>query len=232
MIFSDRAASASVLLSFAMRSLVYVAIVGLFGCEQRFSADPPLVPESPAPASSSSAIDALFAPITTDAGPVTVDSSHAMTITICSSSPQACPASEADASAEAGYLVVFGSGRGAVRSREQAMTDLYQELRNRTTSGERLDAEPRTPGDSGAPIALGASATTKVSASSGDPLGRCAVRLLAFVDDVGEVDLNIVHGSGSTGCMVSLRHSATGNGSSECLVQEPERPHRAGRRGR
>jgi hypothetical protein len=52
-----------------MRSLVYVAIVGLFGCEQRFSADPPLVPESPAPTSSSSAIDALFAPITTDAGP-------------------------------------------------------------------------------------------------------------------------------------------------------------------
>jgi hypothetical protein len=50
-----------------MRSLVYVAIVGLFGCEQRFSADPPLVPESPAPTSSSSAIDALFAPITTDA---------------------------------------------------------------------------------------------------------------------------------------------------------------------
>src|ERR1700689_3028081 len=96
-----------------------VALVGLFGCEQRFSSDPPLVPESRTRASSSTYLDALLAPVT-DAGSAVRNSSHAMTITICSSSPELCRALEPDASSDASYLVVFGSGRGVVRSHEQA----------------------------------------------------------------------------------------------------------------
>jgi hypothetical protein len=217
-----------------MRSLLpfAVALFGLLGCEQRFSSDPPLVPESPAPAFSSSAIDALFAPIARDAGAVAVDSSHAMTVTICSASPQPCPPTEEDASADASYRVVFGSGRGAIRSRGQAMADLYEELRSRTTAGERLDAEPHSPGDAGGPGALSGRSTGMASAGSSDPIARCAFHLLNLVDDVGEVDLNVVHGSGSKGCMVSLGQSATASGASQCLIQEPERPHRPGRKGR
>jgi hypothetical protein len=93
-----------------------------------------------------SSIETLLAPVTPDAGPVMVDSSHALTVTTCSSSKRPCSAPGADASTAASYLVVFGSGRGEVRSRGQAVTELYEELRNRLTSGERIDVEPRSPG--------------------------------------------------------------------------------------
>jgi hypothetical protein len=198
-----------------------LALVGLFDCEQRFSSTPPLVPD---PAPSSSAVDALLAPRTTNEGPAP-DRSHAMTVTLCSSSPQPCPASDGDASAGAAYLVVFGSGHGVARSREQATTDLYQELRNRMSAGERLDVEPRAPSVAGTPIALSDSWTTKATAASSDPLAQCAVHLLLLVDRVGEVALDVEHGVGSTGCLVSLGHSTSDGGTSQCLVQEPERAH-------
>jgi hypothetical protein len=205
---------------------VCVALVGLFGCEQRFSSDPPLVPESLAPAPSSSAIDALFAPISTDASRVPSEVSHAMTITLCASSPQPCAGT--DASTGVTYRVVFGSGRGEVRSSVQAMADLYEELRNRTAAGERLDAEAHAPGDAGAVTALGQRSTTTVNAGGSDPISRCAFHLLHLVDDIGEVDLNVVHWSGSSGCMVWLGHSAR---APECLIQEADGPRRPGRKG-
>jgi hypothetical protein len=210
--------------------LLAVALVGLFGCEQRYSSDPPLVPESRAQASSSSYLDALLAPIP-DAGSTVLNSSHAMTVAICSSSPQPCRALEPDASSDASYLVVFGSGRGVVRSREQATTELYQELRNRMAAGERLDVEPRAAGDAGTSVALDDTWTTKASAGSSDPILQCAVHLFGVVDRVGEVTVDVVHGVGSSGCLVSLGQSAAG-GASHCLVQEPERPNRPGRMGR
>ncbi len=198
-----------------------VALVGLFDCEQRFSSTPVLAPD---PAPSSSAVDALLAPRTTEGRPP-ADSSHAMAVTLCSSSPEPCPASDGDASAGATYLVVFGSGRGVVRSREQATTDLYQELRNRMSAGERLDVEPRAPGAAGTPIALTDSWTTKATAASSEPLAQCAVHLLLLVDRVGAVALDVEHGVGSTGCQVSLGHATSDGGTSQCLVQEPERSH-------
>jgi hypothetical protein len=154
------------------------------------------------------------------------DASRAMTVTLCSSSPEACRASDSDASVDAGYRVLFGSGRGAIRARGQAMTDLYEELRNRTALGQRLDAEPHAPGATVAPTVQAGTSATKTNAGSGDPLTQCAFRLLELVDSTGEVTLDRVHGSGSTGCLVSL------GGASQCLVQEPERPHQQGRGGR
>jgi hypothetical protein len=65
----------------------------------------------------------------------------------------AISAATIDASNEGNYHVVFGSGRGAIRSRRQAVTELYEELRNRTALGQRLDAEPR-----GCLVSIGASA--------------------------------------------------------------------------
>jgi hypothetical protein len=217
------------LVSPGSRRLVLLALAfgGLCGCVERFSANPPpIAPESLPPVTSSNAVAALMAPTPTaaDAGAVAADSSHALTITLCSSSAQPCPGSDADG----GYRVVFGSGRGAVRSRGQAMADLYKELRDRTASGERLDAETRSPGGAGSPAPVGGGASSKATGSKDDPISQCAFQLLDLVDGVGEVTLDVVHGSGSHGCQVSLGRSADG-GASRCLVQEPERPHRMGR---
>jgi hypothetical protein len=226
-----RARARHTLLSLAMRNLpvLAVAVVGLFACEERFSSNPPpLAAESLAPASSSNAIEALLAPSTTDAGPSALGSSRALTVTICSSNPQACPASDADASATGTYRVVFGSGRGAIRSRGQAMADLYKELRDRTSSGERLNAQPVAPGDAGA--SAGGGSTTRGSADSSDPIAQSALHLLDLVDGVGEVTVDVIHGR-STGCMVSLGRLAADGGAPQCLVREPERPKGRGKGG-
>lgn len=205
------------------------ALVGLIGCEQRFSADPPAGPESFAAGSSSNDIDALLAPRATDAGASARDTSHALVVTLCSASPQACPAPEGDASTDGSYHVVFGSGRGAIRSRGQAMADLYKELRDRTKSGEQLDAEPHAPGGGGSPARFGGGLTAKASEDSSDPIAQVASHLLDVVDGVGEVSLDIVHAFGRTGCVVSLGRSAVDGGASQCLIKEPERVHRSGR---
>jgi len=206
------------LLSFA------IASCALCACEERFSANPPpIAPGSLPPVSSSSAMDALFPATTPDAGGAARDSSHALTVTLCSSSAQPCPVSEAD---DASYRVVFGSGRGVIRSRGQAMADVYKELRDRTSSGERLDAEPHAPNASGPRVPTGTGSTRKPGASGDDPLSQCAFQLLDLVDGVGEVTIDVVHGS--SGCRVSLGRAADG-GVSRCLVQEPERERRFGK---
>jgi hypothetical protein len=194
-------------------------------CEERFSSHPPpFSPESLAPASSSNAVDALLtggAGAPTDAGTLPVDSSHAFTITLCAASREPCPPSEAEAT----YRVVFGSGRGVVRTRGQAMADLYKELRDRLAGGERLDAETHAPHDGGT-VAMGLGSPTKGSGSDDDPISQCAFQLVDLVDGVGEVTLDVVHGS--HGCRVSLGRTPDG-GALRCLVQEPESARRPGR---
>lgn len=209
-----------------LRFTVALALVALFACEQRFSSDPPLVPEAPGPSSSPSAIEALLAPSTVKAGAFQ-DSSHAMTVTVCSSSPRSCQTSDGDASADGSYFVVFGSGRGIVRSHEQAITDVYQELRNRMAAGERLDVEPHASGAAGSHIAMADPWTTTAKAGSSDPIAECAVHVCDVVDRVGEVTLDVVHGVGSSGCLVSLGAAAADGGAPQCLVQAPERSRKA-----
>jgi hypothetical protein len=210
--------------------LLTAVLGGPFACEQRFSSQPPpITPEGLGPASSSGALDALLAASTSDAGSVAVDSSHALTVTLCSASPQSCPGAEADASGEGAYRVVFGSGRGAVRSRGQAMADLYKELRDRTASGERLDAELRPSDGGAAPATSGHGSGAKAGADNSDPMAQCAFRLLDLVDGAGEVTLDVFHGSGSRGCRVSLGRALGDSGAGQCLVQEPEQPRRMGR---
>ena len=209
-----------------MRRILFpsLAVAALWACEERFSANPPpLAPESLPPLSSSNSVDALFPPAPTDGGVAARDTSHALVITLCSSTATPCPDSNPD---ETSYRVVFGSGRGAVRSRGQAMADLYKELRDRTASGERLDAEPRAASGSGGHFPVGSGSSAK--ASNDDPVAQCAFQLLDLVDGVGEVTLDVVHGSGSHGCRVSLGRAADG-GVARCLVQEPEKERRPGR---
>jgi hypothetical protein len=208
--------------------IVAVAAIGLFDCEQRFSSNPPpFAPGSVASSPSSGALEALLAPSTADAGPVaSLEATRAMIITMCASTEQSCPASDADASGDARYRVVFGSGHAEIRSRGQAMADLYKEVRDRTAVGERLVAEPRVLGDGGAPAIQG---MTEASAGKGDPVSQCAFHLLDLVDGVGEVTLSVVHEYGGSDCMVTLGRAAASGGASQCLIKAPERASRPGR---
>jgi hypothetical protein len=214
-----------------MRGLVVlaVAVVGLFACEERFSSTPPpLAADSVAAGPSSSAIEALLAPSATDAGPAALDIARALTVTLCSSSPEACPASAPDTSGAGSYRVVFGSGRGEIRSRGQAMADLYKELRDRTSSGERLNAQSVAQGDAGA--RAGGGSTKGGGGDSSDPLAQSALHLLDLVDGVGEVTLDVIHGR-SSGCMLSLGRLGGEGSAPQCLVKEPDRPKGRGKGG-
>jgi hypothetical protein len=213
------------------RSATLASVIGIIGavaalchCEQRFSANPPSSPaESEARESSSASIDALLAPRAADAGAAVTDDAHALVITLCSSGPQACPAAEADASATATYRVVYGSGRGVIRTREQALTDLYRELRDRTAAGERLVARPHAPGDAGAFVG---GSPKNASESGGDALAQSAQRLTDIVDAVGQLTIDVIHESGS-GCTLALADVGT----PQCLIKGPERPHDSKGRG-
>ena len=150
---------------------VGLALAALVGCEQRVASDPPpVVPGTTDPAPSSSALEALlFGPRKDAGGPAVVESSHTMTVTLCSSSKDACRASDSDASVDTGYRVVLGSGRGAFRSRGQAMTDLYEELRNRTALGQRFDAEAHAPNGTVLSAVQAGKPATKANTGSSDP---------------------------------------------------------------
>jgi hypothetical protein len=202
------------------------ALSSLPCCEQRFSAaPPPIAPEGTGPASSGA-----LAPPTTAAGPVEVEVSRAMTVTLCSASPVPCPSTD-DASTGGSYRVVFGSGRAEIRSRGQAMTDLYKELRDRIASGERLDAVPRPPRGAGGAFATSGGSSPKPGGDSADATTQCAFHLLDLVDGVGEVTLEVAPRFAATGCLVLLGRPGADAGVPHCLVPEPERPNRPGRRG-
>jgi hypothetical protein len=204
--------------------LFTVALAGLSDCNEPYSSHPTL--ESLPPASSSRAIEALFAPsVTADAAPPTPNAYHALTVTQCLSSATPCLPSQGEAALSTSYLVVLGSGRGAVRSRGQATADVYNELRYRTTSGVRLDAEIHTRSDGGIAGPGASGGQSRKSASDADPLAQCAQDLLDFVDGAGEVTLDVLHESGSSGCMVSMGRFSGDGGTSQCLVQDPEHPH-------
>ena len=203
------------------------ALASLPCCEQRFSAAPPIAPEGTTPASSA-ALEGLLAPPASDTGPVEVEVSRAMTVTLCSASPMPCPSTN-DASTGSSYRVVFGSGRAEIRSRGQAMTDLYKELRDRIASGERLDAVPRPPRGAGGAFASAGGASPKPGGE--DATAQCAFHLLDLVDGVGEVTLEVAPRFAATGCLVLLGRPGGDAGLPHCLVPEPERPNRPGRRG-
>jgi hypothetical protein len=213
-----------------------VFAVCFLGCEDHYSSSaPPLTPDDLPPPSPSSRIEALFAH---DAAPSLDDpsggTSRALTITACAASPSACSAaSDGGSLGAAGYRVVSLSGRGEVRSRTQAMADLYREIRDRTSLGEHLDALPHAPGDAGGPTPVQG---IHSAAKNADPIAQCASQLLDVVDGVGEMTLEVARGSGARGCMVSLGGSVTDGGAPQCVLLAPERAKQkgqgGGRRGR
>jgi hypothetical protein len=213
--------------------LAAAALAGLLACEQRFDAHPPPLPsEGLASGSSSVDIEALLAkPASGDAGGAVVEVSHALIVTVCSSSADACPAAEADGSAGEAYRVVFGSGRGVYRSRGQAMADLYNELRNRTASGEHLVARPRASAGGGNPSSVLGASSSKKQDDDSDALASSAQRLLDMADGFGGLAIDVAHGPGAVDCVLALARAAGDGGTSQCLIRAPERPKSRGRGG-
>lgn len=107
------------------------------------------------------------------------------------------------------------------------MTDVYQELRDRTALGERIDAEVLHLDATAAPAGSRKRAdhSTMQADANADPLARCAFLLLDLVDQNGEVTLDVVHWSGVNGCTVSMGAGAGDGGEPQCLIKEPERLH-------
>jgi hypothetical protein len=206
------------------------AWVALCACESRYSPTPANAPEMVASDASSNAVEALLAFMHPDAGhddaQVLLDVSHAMILSTCTSNPKPCSDSVGDAAPSGQYFVVFGSGRGVVRSRDQALTDLYEELRNRIEAGERLDVRSARSSDT-APSGREhgqAQPSMATSEGKGETASHCALRLLGIADEVGQLTLDVVHGKGDGGCLVTLDVS-------RCLIQAPEKPHRPGGKG-
>ncbi|HTQ48278.1 MAG TPA: hypothetical protein VMI75_36230 [Polyangiaceae bacterium] len=207
-------------------TFIFAAAAAMCACEQHFSATPPAPPATPG-ASAPDALDALLRQSASDAGAPASGASHAMSISSCSWIPQDCLTGDQDASTEAMYHVVFGSGRGVVRTREQAMTDLYRELRDRIDAGDRLTVRPRRRADLGGGAGGHAPSATPSTPSS-DAVAQSAMRLLDAVDGAGEMLVDVNHHSRS-GCVLSLEQSVGDGGVSQCLIDEPERPHGRGR---
>jgi hypothetical protein len=202
--------------------LVPAAIVALACCEQRFSAAPP--PSAPeGPSGSFRSIESLLASPVADAG--AVEATRALMVTLCSASEQPCTSSGGEAAPDGSYRVTFGSGRAEIRSRGQAMADVYKELRDRTTSGEHLNAIPRAARASGGRLSASAGDSTK-PANDSDPLTQCAFHILDLVDGVGEVAVEVAPRFGGAGCLVQLGRSDRDAGFTQCLVPEPDRPGR------
>ncbi len=145
---------------------------------------------------------------------------HSMTVTACWRDPARCRSSESTLTTDL-YRVASGSGVGGLRSHEQALTDVYRELRDRTGLGSRLVATPHridAQADAHAPSPpLGGS----TAAPGSDPLVSAAKELLLVVDTEGQITLDVTHGR--TSCKVSVA-GATEDSRKRCLVEGSEHP--------
>jgi hypothetical protein len=210
----------------ALLVLAVPPLAALAACEQRYSGDAPAAAPSNAPASpdpvSSSGLAAVLALGATDASAVTVSFDHAMIVTNCAWPSHPCAGLESAGPDEGSYRVVFGSGHGSVRSRGQAMSDLYRELRDKTSAGQRLDIEARNPIAGG-----GVVPPSGVHPGGGDdPITRASFVVLSLVDNLGEASVDALYNAGADPCVISVGRAVTDAGTPPCLVREPERPKR------
>jgi hypothetical protein len=155
-----------------------------------------------------------------DAGAVVDATGHAVLVTSCAIDKRGCllaqPSSTPD---DATYRVVFGGGAGSIRSRGQAMAELYKEIRDRTGAGGHLSAEPHHIGDPrpGAEAAKAAPRPRKTD----DPLVEAAFQLMDAVDHDGELTIDSLPMRSANSCRLALGVEAEDGGSSRCLVNAP-----------
>ena len=155
---------------------------------------------------------------------------HTITVTLCPREEAGCrgmPPVNGERGGGSGggtpaYRVSFGSGAGALRSRDQAVADLYREIRDRTGLGGHLAAEARhlalSPTDAGSGAGGGPHARTPGS----DPLVDAAFQLIEAVDTEGQVTVDAARGRAD--CKLSLLAAgATDGGAGRCVIREPSR---------
>jgi hypothetical protein len=159
---------------------------------------------------------------------------HTITITQCTRDRDACQRAGSATAPGAPYRVAFGSGLGTVRMREQAVADLYREIKNRTDLGTHLAAashhRDRAVPDSGA---LEPPVEPRPAAATSDPMVDAAYQLIDAVDAQGEVTLDVAHGRRD--CKLSLTSDSVDAAPRRCLLVGDPRPGRndpEGPRGR
>ncbi len=152
-------------------------------------APPPLsidsMPRAPAPVASAAPAAESPAADIGDAGALLDDGApHAARVTLCAIDIGGCRhASPSLPVPDGSYRVVFGRGAGLVRTRAQAMAELYKELRDRTEDGEHLEARPYHIGDP--PPDLETAARRSPSRAGDEPLVEAAFQLMSAVDRDG-----------------------------------------------
>ncbi len=160
---------------------------------------------------------------TTDAAATLAAPIHTMTITLCSRDPEACRRAQGGDTPGITYRVAFGGGTGTVRTREQALADLYRELRDRTALGTRLSATVNhLERPSSETAVVDQSSVARPTSAGHDPIVDAAFELLDGVDGDGQVALDTAHGR--TTCKLSLAARAADAGGHRCLLEGPERP--------
>jgi hypothetical protein len=198
------------------------------------TAAPAPQPSGEAPSSSAAPVGSASPSESVDGGTAPRVPFHVMTLTLCSRDKVTCALAEGKSSDAAGdgspYRVAFGSAVGSIRSHQQALADVYRELRDRTEWGTHLACKSHSLGesapDSGVPSAAGAPATpparppasnTSSDAPTGpEALASAALHVLVAVDNFGEVTIDVNHAPGN--CSVSLGES----GAERCLVSAPQ----------
>lgn len=182
-------------------------------------------PSSPAPPDLVSALADASAPAA---------EFHTITVTLCARDREACQRAQSTGTADPTYRVAFGSGVGTLRSREQALADLYRELKSRTGAGTHLAAAPRRLERPLADGSAGPAPPPRPASAGSDPLVDAAFQLIDAVDTQGAVTLDIAHGRPD--CKLSMAGEETDAGARRrCLIVEPNRsgrPEPEGPRGR
>lgn len=150
-----------------------------------------------------------------------------MTVTLCARDSAGCATGDRSGSSETAtldYRVAFGTGIGTLRSREQALADLYREIRDRTGFGTRLVAaghhlEKRA--RDGAP-SVEPSAPPRPPSEGQDPVVEAAFDLMETVDAEGRITLDRAHSASN--CKLSLATRDLDAGPGRCLLKGPPRP--------
>jgi len=153
-----------------------------------------------------------------DSGVVIDDSPHMMLITACWIDRRGClRAQPSPPPAGSTYRVVFGGGTGSLRTRGQAMADLYGAIRDRTQAGEHLAAAPHHVGD---PPADDAQEPVRPrSHGDEDPIVEAAFKLMAEVDRGGELTIDSLPRRAPSSCKLALGSRDLDAGEPECLVE-------------
>jgi hypothetical protein len=190
------------------------------------------MPRAPQPAASAAAPE-IAAVEVLDAGPPADESHHAVLVTACSIDKRGCLlAQPSGPSDDASYRVAFGGGVGAIRTRGQAMAELYKEIRDRTTNGAHLAAEPHHIGDPPASAQGAKTAPRPAAGLADDPLVEAAFQLMDAVDHDGEVTIDSLPMRSPSSCQLSMASLESDAGGARCLVNAPPSVVIPSRRGR